>query len=286
MSTRLITSQLGATVPEVAHLFAYSHSDPAIADHRGSAEDVTAAMDEAGVSHICLSAWSRSGQMIFTNAEVAKFTRACPDRIFGLAAVSLHDPVNAVKELEHYVKNEGFIGVRVVPWLWYLTPSDAHYWPLYAKCIELDAPFFTPVGHTAPACPSEVGRPIPYIDHVALRSPDLEIIMGHIGHPWAAETAAFAWKHKNCCIDTSAWLPKYYDPAFIKFANSTGKDKVMFGTNFPQLRFKACVDRVNQYLVRTKDRFKDDVVERFVGGHALRVLKLLETSVVQCKAAL
>lgn len=131
-----------------------------------------------------------------------------------------------------------------------------------------------------------MGRPILYIDHIALRFLDLEIIMGHIGHPWAAETAAVVWKHKNRYIDTIAWSPKYYDPAFIKFANTTGKDKVMFGTNFLQLGFKACVDRVNQYLVRTKDGSKDDVVERFMGGNALRVLKLLETSVVQWKAVL
>lgn len=243
-------------------------------------------MDEAGISHMCMSAWSRPGKMIFSNEEVAKYTRAYPERIFGLAAVNLHDPVSAVKELEHYVKKEGFVGLRVVPWLWNLPPNDAHYWPLYIKCIELDVPFFTQVGHTGPACPSEVGRPIPYIDTIALKFPDLKIIMGHIGSPWAAETALVAWKHKNCYIDTSAWSPKYYDPAFIKFANTTGKDKVMFATNWPQLGFKACVQRVGQYLVGTPDGFKDDVVEAFMGGNALRVLKLPANHSAQQKSRL
>lgn len=243
-------------------------------------------MDEAGVSHICLSAWSRPGQMIFSNAEVAQYTRAYPDRIFGLAAVDLHDPVSAVKELEHYVKVEGFVGLRVVPWLWNLPPTDPHYWPLYVKCIELDIPFMTQVGHTAPACPSEVGRPIPYIDTIALKFPDLKIVMGHIGWPWAAEAASVAWKHKNCYIDTSAWSPKYYASDFMKFANTTGKDKVMFGTNFPQLGFKACVDNVNQHLIGTKDGFKDSVVEPFMGGNALRVMKLPHNNTVQQKPKL
>lgn len=275
-----------AAVPEVVRLFAYSHSNPENADRRRPTEDVIALMDEAGVSHICMSAWSRPGKMIFTNEEVAEYTRAFPDRIFGLAAVDLHDPVNAVKEIEHYVKNEGFVGLRVVPWLWNLPPSDAHYWPLYVKYIELDVPFFTQVGHTAPACPSEVGRPIPYIDIIALKFPYLKIIMGHIGHPWAAETAAVAWKHKNCYIYTSAWSPKYYAPEFIRFANTTGRDKVMFGTNFPQLGFKACVDRVNEYLVGTKEGFRDAVVEPFMGRNALRVLKLPENNTVARKSNL
>lgn len=244
-------------------------------------------MDEAGISHACMSAWSRPGKMVFSNEQVAEYTRAYPRRIFGLAAVDLHDPVSAVKELEHYVKQEGFVGLRVVPWLWNLPPSDAHYWPLYMKCIELDVPFFTQVGHTAPACPSEPGRPIPYIDTIALKFPTLKIIMGHIGYPWAAETVAVAWKHKNVYIDTSAWSPKYYAPELIKFANTTGKYKVMFGTNWPQLGWKACVDRVDEYLVGKVEGFKDeDTLVEFMGGNALRVLKLPAVDSVGSKARL
>lgn len=231
-------------------------------------------MDEAGITYACMSAWSRPGKMVFSNEEVAQYTRAYPNRILGLAAVDLHNPVEAVKELEHYVKVEGFVGLRVVPWLWNLPPTDAHYWPLFVKCIELDIPFLTQVGHTAPACPSEVGRPIPYIDTIALKFPDLKIIMGHIGYPWAAETVAVAWKHKNVYIDTSAWSPKYYAPEFIHFANTTGREKVMFGTNFPQLGWKACVDRVSEYLVDTKGGFRENSIKDFMGGNAIRVLKL------------
>lgn len=241
-------------------------------------------MDEAGVSHICLSAWSRPGKMIFSNEEVAQYTRAFPGRIFGLAAVDLHDPVKAVKELEHYVKNEGFVGLRVVPWLWNLPPTDPHYWPLFVKCIELDVPFLTQVGHTAPACPSEVGRPIPYIDTIALKFPSLKIIMGHIGYPWAAETVAVAWKHKNVYIDTSAWSPKYYAKEFITFANTTGKTKVMFATSFPQLGLKDCVDKVDRYLVGTKEGLRDESVKGFMGGNALRVLKLPPVYLDQLKS--
>ncbi|KAH6664581.1 hypothetical protein B0J14DRAFT_493398 [Halenospora varia] len=277
---------LGAAIPEVARLFAYSHADPAISDQKRSPKEVIALMDEAGVSQICLSAWSRPGKMIFSNAEVAKYTRAYPDRIFGLAAVDLHDPVSAVKELEHYVKVEGFVGLRVVPWLWNLAPSDPHYWPLFVKCIELDIPFLTQVGHTAPACPSDVGRPIPHIDSIALKFPELKIVMGHIGYPWAAETVAVAWKHKNVYIDTSAWSPKYYAPEFITFANTTGKLKVMFGTNFPQLGWKACVDNVEEYLVKSGKGLKEQVVKGFMGGNAIRVLKLPALNLGQLKSNL
>jgi predicted TIM-barrel fold metal-dependent hydrolase len=287
MSSTQLTSlpQLGTAIPEVARLLMQSHSDPAITDRKRTPAEIIAYMDEAGITHACISAWSRPGQMIFSNEEVAEYTRAYPDRIFGLAAVDLYKPVDAVKELEHYVRREGFVGLRVVPWLWNLPPTDAHYWPLYVKCIELDIPFLTQVGHTGPLCPSEVGRPIPYIDTIALKFPDLKIIMGHMGYPWAAETVAVAWKHENVYIDTSAWSPKYYAPELIKFANTTGKHKVMFGTNWPQLGWKACVDRVNEHLVNTKGGFKDkSTLEEFMGGNALRVLKLPPVTLSKVKS--
>ena len=55
------------------------------------------------------------GQVVFSNDEVARYTQAYPDRIFGLASVNLLDPVSAVRELEHFVTKYGFKGVRIVP---------------------------------------------------------------------------------------------------------------------------------------------------------------------------
>jgi predicted TIM-barrel fold metal-dependent hydrolase len=231
-------------------------------------------MDEAGVSQILLAAWYRPGSVVFSNEQVAEYTRAYPTRIFGLASVNLHDPVAAVKELDHYVRVEGFKGLRVVPWLWNLPPTDAHYWPLYVKCVELDVPFCTQIGHTGPLCPSEVGRPIPYVDEIALKFPDLKIVGGHLGYPWIGEAVSVAWKHENVYIDTSAWSPKYYPPEFFTFANTTGRKKVMFGTNFPQLGWRACVDAVKTTGSGISNGLREEVVRDFMGGNARRVFKL------------
>ena len=58
-----------------------------------------------------------------------------------------------------------------MPWLWDAPPTDRRYYPLFAACVELGVPFCTQVGHTGPLRPSETGRPIPYIDQVALDFP-------------------------------------------------------------------------------------------------------------------
>ena len=53
-----------------------------------------------------------------------------------------------------------------------------------------------------------------------------------------------AWKHENVYIDTSAYLPKSYPKELLTFANTTGRGKVLFGTNFPQLTWKQCAESV------------------------------------------
>ncbi|GJN85472.1 hypothetical protein PLIIFM63780_009039 [Purpureocillium lilacinum] len=274
----------GLHIPEVQRLFEQSHADPSLSARRLSPDELIALMDEAGVSQICLAAWHRPGATLFSNAAVAEYTRAYPTRIFGLASVDLHDPVAAVHELEHYVRVEGFKGLRVVPWLWNLPPTDAHYWPLFVKCVELDVPFCTQAGHTGPLCPSEVGRPIPYVDEVALKFPDLKIVCGHVGYPWTAEMVAVAWKHANVYIDTSAWSPRYYPQELMAFASTMGRKKVMFGTNFPQLGWKACVDKVYKHHGQgVRGTLRKEVLADFMGGNAKRVFKLPDVAAAEGK---
>ena len=253
-------------VPEVARLLAKSRS-PLLERSFGPDETVEE-MDRAGIRALLLCAWCRPGQWVYTNDEVAEYTRRYPDRFFGVAAVDLERPVAAVRELERAVKDLGFKALRVIPWLWKRPPSDPLYYPLYVKCIELDVPFCTQVGHTGPLMPSETGRPIPYIDEIALTFPELTIVGGHIGYPWTEEMIAVAWKHERVYIDTSAYLPTYYPPALLKFMSSNGRDKVLFGTNFPQLSFGKCAEQARALDLRPEAR------AAFFHDNARRVFRL------------
>jgi predicted TIM-barrel fold metal-dependent hydrolase len=89
----------------------------------------------------------------------------------------------------------------MLPWLWETPPTDRRFYPLYAECVELGVPFCTQVGHTGPLRPSEPGRPIPYIDQIAIDFPELTIVGGHVGYPWTEEMVAAARKHENVYID-------------------------------------------------------------------------------------
>ncbi len=87
-------------------------------------------------------------------------------------------------------------------------------------------PFCTQVGHTGPMRPSETGRPIPYIDEVALDFPELSIVCGHVGYPWTEEMVAVARKHPNVYIDTSAYTTKRLPAELIRFMRTgSGREK-------------------------------------------------------------
>jgi predicted TIM-barrel fold metal-dependent hydrolase len=200
-------------------------------------ETTLAAMDAAAVDVGLLTAWhgAREGVMI-ANEEVAEWVSAHPTRFAGLAAVALHRPMQAVRELRECIADFGFIGLRMLPWLWETPPTDRRFYPLYSACVELGVPFCTQVGHTGPLRPSEPGRPIPYIDQVAIDFPELVIVGGHIGYPWTEEMIAVARKHENVYIDTSAYTSARLPDELVAYMKtSSGSQKVLYGSNYPMI---------------------------------------------------
>ena len=226
-------------VPEIARLFTQSGAS-AVLETGIAPETIVTLMDRAGIQTALLTAWHRPGRWVLSNDDVAAIVRQFPGRFVGVAAVDLERPLAAVHELERAVHELGFKALRMLPWLWNRPPNDRFYFPLFVKCIELGIPFCTQAGHTGPLMPSEPGRPIPYLDEVALIFPELKIVAGHIGYPWTDEMIALAWKHANVYIDTSAYLPRYYPPQLVQFMKTNGQDKVLFATNFPMLAFEKC----------------------------------------------
>ncbi|GAB3830828.1 amidohydrolase family protein [Kribbella italica] len=198
-------------------------------------ERTIAAMDAGGVSTGLISAWYAPEGPLVSNDEVADFVAQYPDRLVGVASVDLREPMNAVRELRRAVGERGLRALRVVPWVWGLPPNDRRYYPLYAECVELGIPFCTQVGHTGPLRTSETGRPIPYLDDVALEFPELTIVAGHIGYPWTAEMIALATKYPNVHIDTSAYTVRRYPPELVTYLRTNGRHKVLFGTNYPMI---------------------------------------------------
>ncbi|ABW12509.1 amidohydrolase 2 [Parafrankia sp. EAN1pec] len=226
------------------------------------------ALDDGGVDRGLICAWYGPAGPLISNDEVDACVRARPDRFRGVASVDIRYPIAAIGELRRAVQDLGFVALRIVPWLWGLPPNDRRYYPLFATCVELGIPLCTQVGHTGPLRTSETGRPIPYLDDVALEFPELVIVAGHIGYPWTNEMIALATKYPNVYIDTSAYAAHRYPPELVTYLREHGQAKVLFGTNYPMITPRRALERLGELGLDSEAR------AAFLGGNATRVFRI------------
>jgi len=227
-----------------------------------------AAMDAGGVERALTCAWHGPMGELISNDEVAGFVAEAGGRLVGVASVDLRRPMAAVAELRRCVEELGFKALRILPWLWELPPDDRRYYPLYAECVRLGIPFCLQVGHTGPLCPSEPGRPIPYLDHVALEFPELKVVAGHTGFPWTQEMIALATKYPNVHIDTSAYVPRRFPPELVAFMQGHGREKVLFATDYPMIQPAKALGQLDALGL------DEEATRLFLGGNAARVFGL------------
>ena len=241
-----------------------------------SLEKMLEGMDAAGIELAFLVA-AKSGRVGLPGcyhmpAEVvSRAVDKYPDRFLGLIGIDPYTGMEGVRALEDAVKNEGFIGAHLYPHWFELAPNHAKYYPFYSKCIELDIPIQMQVGQSLiyskqQRCRS-VGRPI-YLDDVACDLPELKLIGSHVGIPWHDEMIAMSWKHENVFISTDAHSPKYWPDSVVRYINSYGQDKVIFGSDFPVLRFQRTVEEIDQLDL------KPEVRRKFMRDNVIRIYGL------------
>jgi hypothetical protein len=233
-------------------------------------------MDLAGIERSLLIA-VRAGDIRVPESFEIPYSRVyeiCqehPARFSGLAGIDPFRGMAGLKDLEEAVNHMGFVGAHLYPHWCELPPDHAKYYPYYAKCCELDIPIMMQVGHNLiysrnRRLPS-VGKPI-YLDQVAIDFPELKLIGIHIGIPWTEEMISMCWKHENIFTAGDAYAPKYWPESFVHYANSYGKNKVMFGTDWPVIDPVRAVKEVEDL------GFRKEAKQLIMRDNALKVFNL------------
>jgi predicted TIM-barrel fold metal-dependent hydrolase len=241
-----------------------------------SHEQMLEMMDRAGIERAFLIA-TKTGRLGLPGSwhlpyeTVAAAVKRHPDRFSGLAGLDPTEGMHGVRELERAVRELGFIGAHMYPHWFELAPDHARWYPFYAKCVELDVPVQMQVGQSLIYTPEQrlrsVGRPIT-LDAVACDFPELKLVGIHVGIPWADEMIAMAWKHPNVYIGCDAHSPKYWPESFVHYINSFGKEKVLFGTDYPVLDFVRTREEIEALGLR------DEAKRKLLRDNALRIYKL------------
>jgi predicted TIM-barrel fold metal-dependent hydrolase len=223
-------------------------------------EELLAQMDAAGVERAVVTMDAHDPE------PIAELTRAFPGKFIGSAVVDPTTGMAALRLIESLVARHGLRLVRIVPFLVNRPPNDKVYYPVYAKCIELDLPISINTGIPGPPMPAEPQRPL-HLDEVCLFYPEAKIIMAHGADPWWGEAIRLLLKYPNLYMMTSAYAPKYLPPELIHFMNTRGSHKVLFASDHPVLSFERCLAEAAALPLR------EGVLDRYLRENALAVLR-------------
>ena len=239
-------------------------------------------MDQTGVERMLLSLNAPALQAITeaskaeeimrrTNDVLANEVAKRPDRFSGLAALAMHDPDIAARELERCVKDLGFKGALVNGYTQVGAKDNAvyydvkEYWDFWATCEKLDVPFYL-----HPREPSQlkayqghpwlIGPAYGFAAETALHAlrlmgsglfdayPRLTIILGHLGEgiPYNLHRTdqRIAWSPLG--YPAKRKISEYFAENFYittagNFRTQTlidaileiGADRILFSTDYP-----------------------------------------------------
>jgi len=193
-----------------------------------------------------------------------------PDRFFA----SIHvDPNKGMEEVRRIVVAHQEMNIKAVT----AFPSglcpqvpinDKRWYPIYAKCVELDLPICCCVGVPGPRLPMAPQK-VELIDEVCWFFPELTFVMRHGGEPWTELAVKLMLKYPNLYYMTSAFAPRYYPKAILDYANSRGAHKVLYAGYFPM---GLSLARIFSELPDVP--FNDDVWPLFLRHNAVKVFKL------------
>ena len=146
--------------------------------------------------------------------------------------------------------------------------DDRRYYPIYQECIDLDIPIISNAGIAGPRFPSKC-QDVMLFDQVCYDFPELRIVMRHGAEPWEELAVKLMLKWPNLYYMPSAFAPKHYPEAIIKYANTRGADTVMYAGYYPM---GLSLERIFTEMPNVP--FRDHVWPKFLRDNAIRVFGL------------
>jgi uncharacterized protein len=205
-----------------------------------------------------------------TNHIALEAVRRYPDRFFASLGVNPNNGMDEVRRLERFKRDYDIKSATAFPCglLPQVPINDKKFYPIYAKCVELDIPICVTAGIPGPRLPADPQK-VEYIDEVCWFFPELKFVMRHGAEPWTELAVKLMLKYPNLYYSTSAFAPKHYPKAVVDYANTRGKSKIMYAGYFPM---GLSLERIFTDMKNVP--FNDEVWPKFLRENAVRVFKL------------
>jgi len=197
--------------------------------------------------------------------------RRHPDVIFGHWLI--FDPrkgKEAVRELERAIgAAPGFVGLAISGQGVGVPASDPIWDPFYKVSIDAGLPVMMMTGLTG------IGQGLPggnglvlddghprHIDRAAAKYPEMRILAARPAYPWQDEMIAVLLHKANVSYELHGWSPKHFAPSLKQEIGGRLQDRLMFGCDFPVLRFEKVLKRYRE------ESYSEAVLEKLLFRNA------------------
>jgi predicted TIM-barrel fold metal-dependent hydrolase len=80
-----------------------------------------------------------------------------------------------------------------------------------------------------------------HVDRVAARYPELKVLAARPAYPWQDDMIAILLHKKNIAYELHGWGPRQFAPALKKEIAGRLQDRIMFGCDFPVLKYEKVI---------------------------------------------
>jgi len=219
------------------------------------------------------------------NDMTADYVQQYPDRLVGYAIINPRDIQASLTELERCFDDLHFKGVKIHPSMQECFANDAVLDPLFEFCQQKQKPILFHTGASLPSHPDKYSQPM-LLDDVAVKFPDLRIIIAHAGRPFYQEAALLMRKHPNVYVDVCANKGRRGGTALLEMAltfikvYADGLKKALFASDFPvfspaeTLSHLRTLQRASQPALLAEPLITQDELDGILGETARTLLEL------------
>lgn len=205
------------------------------------------------------------------NEWIAAFAARAPEKLIPFMSLDPNEPEH-LDDFEHSYRHLKLRGVKLAPMYSNFDPGDPGVDELYRRAARAGLPVLFHTGTTfCQFAPLRFTRPALW-DDIAMRHPDLKMILAHLGHPFENEALVVTRKHPNVYLDLSAlhYRPWQLYNSLVLAQEYGVTSKILFGSDYPFTTPAASFEGLRAlnrmvegtHLPRVSDAAVDEIIHR------------------------
>lgn len=201
------------------------------------------------------------------NPGVIAFVEEFPEKFVGFMGFDPHKGMTGIAEFARSITEKGMHGASIDPYLAKIPANDARYYPIYAKCVELNVPLVVCTGPATlvPGAIMEHSAP-GLLDYVARDFPELKVIISHGGYPWVNEAIMVVERNENVYMELSEYERHPGGEDYIKAMSNIIPDKILYASAHPGAHFKDALKMYDDF------NLSQEVMECVMYKNAAKIL--------------